>query len=149
MIPAPHTYADWVHVLDILKARSNDAEVLEAMRNGTVEWQTGVAERFSKRLIDTVNHRMNAASDKFQKEMNRSGGSEGAVVQALLSLRKEMAFLAKAMDLPALPERERCHYRQLVAEQADKMQRSLEDSAGRDRSGRMASIVRNHRVNSI
>ena len=66
MIPTPHTYSEWVSVLDIFKSKSNDSEVLTAMKNGTVEWQSGVAERFSKRLIDAVNHRMNAASDKFQ-----------------------------------------------------------------------------------
>lgn len=36
-----------------------------------------------------------------------------------------------------------------VIEQADNMQKSLEDSAKNDRSGRMSSIVRNHRVNSF
>lgn len=105
MIPAPHTYSEWVSVLDIFKAKSNDSEVLTAMKNGTVEWQSGVAERFSKRLIDSVNYRMNTASDKFQKEMSRAYGSEGAIVQALLALRKEMSFLVQAIDLPALPEK--------------------------------------------
>lgn len=147
MISAPHTYSEWVNVLDIFKTKSNDSEVLVAMRNGTIEWQSGVAERFSKRLIDSVNYRMNAASDKFQKDMGRSYGSEGAIVQALLSLRKEMAFLAQAINLPALPEKERQHYLQLVIDQANNMQKSLEDSAKKDRSGKMSSLVRNHKVN--
>lgn len=149
MIPAPHTYSEWVNVLDIFKSKSNDSEVLVAMHKGTVEWQSGVAERFSKRLIDSVNFRMNAASDKFQKDMNRAYGSESAIVQALLALRKEMSFLAQVINLPALPERERQHYLQLVIEQANAMQKSLEDSAKKDRSGKLASIVRNHKVNSI
>lgn len=149
MIPAPHTYSEWVSVLDIFKSRSNDSEVLAAMREGTVEWQSGVAERFSKRLIDSVNFRMNAASDKFQKDMSRAYGSEGAIVQSLLALRKEMSFLAQAINLPVLPEQERQHYLQLVIEQANTMQKSLEDSAKKDRSGKLASIVRNHKVNSI
>ena len=149
MIPAPHTYSEWVAVLDIFKSKSNDADVLAAMRSGTVEWQSGVAERFSKRLIDCVNHRMNAASDKFQKEFSRAGGSEAAIVQALLGLRKEMAFLVQAINLPALPDKDRQHYVQLVLDQADTMQKSLEESAKKDRSGKMSSIVRNHKVNSI
>lgn len=149
MISTPHTYSEWVNVLDVFKSKSNDSEVLVAMQNGTIEWQSGVAERFSKRLIDSVNYRMNSASDKFQKEMSRSYGSEGAIVQALLSLRKEMSFLVQAINLPVLPERERQHYVQLVVEQANTMQKSLEDSAKKDRSGKMASIVRNHKVNSI
>ena len=149
MIPAPHTYSEWVSVLDIFKAKSNDSEVLTAMKNGTVEWQSGVAERFSKRLIDSVNYRMNTASDKFQKEMSRAYGSEGAIVQALLALRKEMSFLVQAIDLPALPEKNRQQYIRLVLDQADNVQKALEDPAQKDRSGKLSSIVRNHKVNSF
>ena len=149
MIPAPHTYSEWVSVLDIFKSKSNDSEVLTAMKNGTVEWQSGVADRFSKRLVDAVNARMNTASDKFQRDMSNARGAEGAIVQALLSLRKEMALLAQAVDIPSLPEEYRRQYVQLVLDQANHMQDSLEDSAKKDRSGKLSSIVRNHRVNAF
>ena len=109
-ITPPKTYSEWVAVLDMLKAKTDDASVLEAMQRGRVEWQTGVAERFSKKLIDVINYRMNSASDKFQREMGRAYGQERAIVQALLALRKEMSFLAKAINLPAIPEKERQHY---------------------------------------
>lgn len=149
MIAAPHTYSEWTNVLAVFKEKSNDADVLPAMQAGTIEWQPGVAERFSKKLIDAVNARMNMASDKFQKEMSRAGGLEGAIVQAVLALRKEMAFLAQAVNLPVIPENERQHYLNLVLKQADTMQKSLEDSARRDRTGKLSSIVRNHKVNSF
>lgn len=148
-IAPPRTYAEWVLVLDMLKNKTDDEDVLQAMQNGSVEWQTGVAERFSKKLIDTVNHRMNSATDKFQKEMARSHGQERAIVQALLSLRRELGFLSKVLDLPALPESDRRQYCQLVADHADKIQSSLVDSAKTDRSGKLASIVRNNRVNAF
>ena len=90
---------------------------------------------------------MNAASDKFQRDMNRARGSEGAIVQAILSLRKEMMLLKDAIDIPALPDGDRAQYISLITQQADNMQRSLEDSAKRDRSGKLSSIVRNHKVN--
>ncbi len=146
MMPAPHTYSEWTKVLDIFKAKEDDAGILAAMKEGTLEWQSGVAERFSKRLVDAVNVRMNAASDKFRRDMNYARGTEGAIVQALLALRKELAFLVQAMDIPALPEEYRKQYIQLVSDQAKNVQASLEDSARRDRSGKMSSIVRNHRV---
>ena len=149
MTANPHTYSEWVEVLETFKARTDDEEILEVMRCGTIEWQTGVAERFSKRLIDAVNCRMNAASDKFQKDLNRSYGEEGAVVRALLSLRKEMSFLLQAIDLPVLPEKDRQHYKALIIEQANHMQKSLEDSAKKDHSGKLRNIVKNHRVNAI
>ncbi len=148
-ISPPHTYAEWVSVLDLFKNKTDDEEVYQAMLQGTVEWQSGVAERFSKKLIDVVNHRMNSATDKFQKEMTRSHGQERSIVQALLALRKELSFLSKAINLPALPEKDRQHYCQLVISQANSIQSSLEDSAKTDRSGKLASIVRNNRVNAF
>lgn len=148
-IAPPRTYAEWVAVLDILKSKTDDEDVLDAMQRGTVEWQSGVAERFAKKLIDVINYRMNSATDKFQKEMSRSNGQERAIVQALLALRKELSFLSRAINLPALPEKDRQHYTQLVIAQANGIQSSLEDSAKKDRSGKLASIVRNNRVNAF
>ena len=147
MISAPHTYSEWVKVLTLFKDKVDDEEVIKAMKAGTIEWQSGVAERFSKKLIDAVNTRMNDASDKFQKELTRSNGQESAIVRALLSLRKEMAFLSQALSLPVLPDKDRQHYVNLVIEQANAMQKSLEDSARSDRSGKLSSIIRNNKVN--
>ncbi len=145
----PRTYSEWVTVLDMLKSKTDDEVVLQAMKAGSIPWQAGVAERFSKKLIDTVNSRMDAASDKFQKELNRSAGQERALVQALLSLRKELRFLRDVMDLPALPEGDRHHYCDLVVSHANSIQNSLEDSARKDRTGKLASILRGNRVNAL
>lgn len=149
MIAVPHTYAEWADALAALQAGADDQSVLEAMRQGSVAWQDGVAERFSKRLIDAVNFRMDAASDKFQKALTRARGQESVVVQALLTLRRELRFLAEVIQLPALPEETRKKYGQLVVEQADQMQSSLEASAKEDRSGKLSHIVRNHRINDF
>ena len=146
---APESYAEWADVLDALASRRNDAEVLSAMQAGTLPWQSGVAERFARRLIDTVNGRMNAATDQFQKSMSRSRGQESLIVQAVLSRRKELQFLARVMDIPVIPEKDRRQYVQMVRNQADQMQKSLEDSARTDRTGKLGSIVRNHRVNAF
>jgi hypothetical protein len=149
MSTVPRTYSEWVTVLDQLKAKSNDTEILQAMQQGTIEWQSGVAERFAKKLVDAINYRMNAASDKFQKDMGYAMGQEGKLVQALISLRKEMQFLSQAINLPALPDKDRNEYYQLVKQQADSMQQSLEESAKKDRTGKLASIIRNQKINSF
>ena len=47
-ITPPKTYSEWVDVLNKLKTMDDDEAVLSAMQRGTVEWQIGVAERFSK-----------------------------------------------------------------------------------------------------
>lgn len=147
MVKTPHTYSEWVAILDMLKERLDDESVLLAMQQGTIEWQTGVAERFAKKLIDAVNFRMNDATDKFQKEIGHAYGQERAIVQALLALRKEMLFLSKVVNIPAIPEKDRRQYYQLVVSQANSIQSSLEDSAKNDRSGKLASIVKNNKVN--
>ena len=60
-----------------------------------------------------------------------------------------MTFLAEAINLPVIPDKERQHYLNLVIEQANSMQKSLEESAKQDRSGKMSSIIRNHKINSF
>lgn len=149
MINPPHTYSEWTKIIDIFISKTDDEEVLNAMKQGSIEWQSGVAERFARSLIDAVNARMNSATDKFQKEITRSAGQEREIVRALISLRREMKFLAEAVDIPAIPADDRGRYRQLVLDQADAIQRSLEDSAKNDRSGKMSSIIRNNKVNAF
>ncbi len=149
MIREPHTYAEWNEVLKEYKAKGNDADVLQAMQQGTIEWQSGVAERFSRKLLEATNARLNAASDKFQRDMTHSRGSEGGLVQALLDMRKELAFLARAVNIPAVPEEQRKQFVQIVLDQANQIQSSLEDTAKQDYSGKLSSIIRNHRVNAF
>ena len=149
MIEPPSTYSEWVDVLNMLKNKTDDEEVVIAMKNGTINWQSGVAERFLKKMIEVVNYRMNLASDKFQRDLSRARGEERVIIQALLSLRKEMSFIFHAVDIPALPEREREQYKNLVIEQADNMQSSLEDSAKKDRTGKLSVMIRNHKVNAL
>lgn len=145
----PRTYSEWVDIFEHLKERYYDDDLLAAMQNGTIEWQIGVAERFTSKLTEAVNYRMNAATDKFQKDMNRSGGSERETVGALLALRKEFSFLAKVMQIKAIPESDRHEYLNLVTAQADAVQKSLEDSAKKEHTGKLLSIVKNNKVNAF
>jgi hypothetical protein len=148
-IKPPRIYSEWVETLDMLKAKTDDDAVLQALLGGTIEWQVGVSERFAKKLMDTINARMNAATDKFQRDMNNARGHEGHIVQALLSLRKEMTFLSQVANLPAIPEKDRKLYYNIVIKQTDSIQSSLEDSAKKDRTGKLSSIIRNHKVNNF
>lgn len=148
-ITVPHTYAEWVMVLDMLKKKQDDESALLAMQQGTLEWQPGVAERFTNRLIDVVDDRMKNASEKFQKELKNSFGQERVIVQSLLALRAEMKFLLKAVDLPAIPSNHRQQLQQLIIDKVNSMQTSLENSSKSDRSGKLRNIVRNNRVNSL
>lgn len=148
-IAPPRTYAEWATVLDMFRNKVDDENVLAAMMQGTIEWQSGVAERFAQRLVDAVNFRINNATDRFQRDFSRSRGQESAIVPAILALRKELNFLVKAINLPVIPEKDRNQYCQLVIDEANKIQRSLEDSAKSDRTGRLSSIIRNNKVNAF
>ena len=75
MTAVPNTYSEWVTVLTDFKNKKNDEDVLRAMKAGSIQWQSGVAERFSRKLIEAVNFRMNAASDKFQILLKLIGSS--------------------------------------------------------------------------
>lgn len=149
IISAPHTYYEWVEVLDMLKNKVDDEAVLNAMYSGTLEWQSGVAERFTQSLVDVINYRTNSAKDRFQREIGRANGQERVIVQSLVTLRRELCFLTKAINLPVIPEKDRNQYYQLVKSQADSIQQSLEDSAKKDRTGKLAYIVRNNKVNAF
>lgn len=148
-ISPPQIYADWISLFKLLKNKTDDEAVLCAMKAGSVHWQIGVAEGFAEKLFDAVNFRLNNAIDKFQRELNAVGGQERNIVQAIISLRKELKFLYEAVNLPAVPENDRQNFIQLVKKQADSIQDSLEKSAKNDRSGKLLSIIKNNRVNSF
>lgn len=150
MITPPHTYAEWVVVLDAFADKLDDEQVIPAMHNGTLDWQAGVSERFSQRLVEAVNKRMNAASDRFQRDQQRAHGDERTTVNSLLNFRNEFITLMNVMDINALPKEHRIQYLNIIKNQADSVQEALEDSARRnDRSGRLLSLVQGTPVNKF
>ena len=148
MIEVPHTYAAWIKVLDILASRENDIAVLEAMRAGNISWQSGIAERFTKKLGKVLELRMNGAVDRFQKRIAHARNINGLSL-ALITLRKELAFLVEVVDIDAIPQEVRGQYISLIYDQADRIQDSLENSAKNDRSGKESSILRTTKVNAF
>lgn len=148
-LPIPSTYAEWAAILDVFQNKTDDADVLRVMQLGRLEWQAGVAERFTLRLADALNCRLDKASDKFTRDLSCSRNQESVIVQALLALRKELSFLAMAMDLPVIPTKDRAKYRQLVLDRANTIQNSLTESARKDHTGKLAVLVKNHSVNKF
>lgn len=143
----PYTYAEWSDVLDNLKKKTDDDRVLSLMKQGTIEWQPGVADRFIKQLFEAINYRLNKAADMFRTSISRARGQERIITQAILSMRKELIYLKEAVNLPALPQREREYCTGIIKEQADEFQKMLEEIAKSDRSGKLSSVIRNNKVN--
>lgn len=146
----PCTYAQWLDLIDDFKDKVDDGEVIAAMKQGTLDWQPGVSERFCKSLIDAANFRMNAAVDRFNGELGRVGSGERGLVNAMITLRQEYATIANALNLQALPEETRLSFVRIVKEEADQRQKSLEGSAsGADKTGRMKYLVKQTPVNKF
>ncbi|GIN88226.1 hypothetical protein J6TS2_46120 [Heyndrickxia sporothermodurans] len=142
----PVTYADWVKCLDQLKTGMRDEEVVSYMEQGSLEWTKGVAERITQHLYDAIEHRIRKSADQLQNELNNCSGDETALVKAILSARKRLAVLNRVANLQAFPEQVREAMYNILHEYAKNTQKSLEDSALTDRTGRLRSLIRNNPI---
>ena len=143
MNKAPKIYADWIKVFDILKSGEDDEAILPLMQEGEIVWQSGVAERFLRKLVDTVNFRLNKAIDSFQKSRQ---SDENEIVQSLMQLRRELQFMLKVVDINIIPVKEKMELRNMIINQSNSIQESLEKSSESDRSGKLSSIIKNNKV---
>ena len=143
MDKAPKIYADWIKVFNTLKSGENDETILPLMQEGEIVWQSGVAERFLRKLVDTVNFRLNKAIDNFQKSRQ---SDENEIVQSLMQLRRELQFMLKVVDINVIPVKEKMELRNMIINQSNSIQESLEKSSESDRSGKLSSIIKNNKV---
>ncbi|WP_335942700.1 hypothetical protein [Fusobacterium polymorphum] len=143
MNKAPKIYADWVKVFNILKSGEDDENILALMQEGIVVWQSGVAERFLKRLVEAVNFRLNKATDNFQKSRQTD---ENEIIQSLMQLRRELQFILKVVNINTIPVKEKTELRNMIINQSNSIQESLEKSAESDRTGKLSSIIKNNKV---
>ena len=143
MDKAPKIYADWIKVFNVLKSGEDDETILPLIQEGEIVWQSGVAERFLRKLVDTVNFRLNKAIDNFQKSRQ---SDENEIVQSLMQLRRELQFMLKVVDINVIPVKEKMELRNMIINQSNSIQESLEKSSESDRSGKLSSIIKNNKV---
>ena len=143
MNKAPKIYADWIKVFNVLKSGEDDEAILPLMQEGEIVWQSGVAERFLRKLVDTINFRLNKATDAFQRSHQTD---ENEIVQSLMQLRRELQFMLKVVDIKALPAKEKSEISNMIIAQSNAIQDSLEKSSESDRSGKLSSIIKNNKV---
>ena len=143
MDKAPKIYADWIKVFNTLKSGENDETILPLMQEGEIVWQSGVAERFLRKLVDTINFRLNKATDAFQRSHQTD---ENEIVQSLMQLRRELQFMLRVVDINAVPVKEKMELRNMIINQSNSIQESLEKSSESDRSGKLSSIIKNNKV---
>lgn len=140
--PQLATYAQWSECLDRLAQGVEDEQCLARMVSGQLAWGTGVGPLFVKRLSEELQRRLTACADRMTRDL-RSSAAEAQVIQAILQARSQLFFLHRLCQLPALPQTARTQLADEVRRFAERSQQSLLDSAQADRSGRLASVLRN------
>ena len=124
-------------------------DYIQMVRQGTVSWTSGVAERFVQCVSNTMRKRINAAQDVYQKQMRGSIGADVAVARALSVLTKEYRYLYQLSLALPIPTEYVQQMTKIIQDQADLTHKNLLDSAKADRTGKLASIVKSAGVNKL
>ncbi len=146
---SPSTYLEWVECFDLAKEGTQDQEVLECIKNGSITLTGGVGGRIGKQLNDVIQIRLQRASDKFNRAISFNGGDMNMLTNSLLLLRKEFKFLIELIKFSGLPEKDVNMFVDAIKRQANLMQESLESTSKSDRTGMLGSIIRRNRINNL
>lgn len=143
VIQPPQTYLEWVHCIDSIHRNDNVDTIVQLMEQGHLEWTSGVAERFTSRLCELIDKKIKDASDQFHIDMRRSTGAEIDTAHALLSIRRTYALVYRLASIPVISTNVGSSVQEMVSHSFQATQKSLEESAKRDRTGQMARLIRN------
>ncbi|HEX7863755.1 MAG TPA: hypothetical protein VF555_02335 [Variovorax sp.] len=141
----PRTYAQWSECLDRLALGTQDEACLSDMGRGELSWSGGVGPLFAQRLADEFNARLTRCSEHLTRDL-RMGADEGSVVRAILNARQSLLFLHRLAQLPVFADTLRAHLTSEVRSFAERSQKSLEDSAQADHSGRLRLLLQNNNL---
>lgn len=139
----PASYSEWSNCVEELEGGLNDEAVIQSMANGSLSWTSGVADLFSERISCAFNTRLRRCADRMARDLSQ-GADETILVRSLLDVRRTLFFLRRVGELPAFPQTLRDHLCSEIKRYAERAQRSLEDSAKHDRSGRLISLIRHN-----
>jgi hypothetical protein len=145
----PSSYTEWLPLLE--RFRDGDDRVLAAMQGGTIEWTNIVTERWTMRLAEALNVRLENVSRRLQTALDRSANDPFSVSRALLAARRALSPLRAVAALGCMPEEVRKHFSEEVARFAAQTQESLENSAKRIRgdSGAMLKAIRDNPLTAV
>jgi len=123
---SPRVYAEWLPLLD--RFREGDDSALPAMQSGTIDWTSGVAERWTTQVSNAMTARLQALSRQLQTGLNRSTNTFG-VSRSMIDARRALAALRALASLPCAPENVRNHLTAELERFIAQVQESLEKSA--------------------
>ncbi|MBQ7141021.1 MAG: hypothetical protein IJO32_05910 [Bacilli bacterium] len=150
MMNVPTNYAEWINCFEFLKTSTRNNEYIEILKKGTIEMDENLLYKFIDNLDALVAHRLTVSIDKFIKLLESGVNDNNVFIMNLLDVRKEFNYLYKLCDLNVLPQENRDMFRKTIQEQADLMQKALEEKTlNADRTGLLRSQVRNNPVNRL
>lgn len=140
----PITYAEWADCLSQLTQGNLQLTDLPTLDAGQLEWSRGSAERFSQRFSDTYNTVLDQCAQRLQHKLQHQATNELDLIQALNQTRRALTLLFKVSLVNPIPDELRSHLQATVDAYAQQAQSSLEQSAGCDRSGKLAALIKHH-----
>jgi prophage DNA circulation protein len=138
---SPTTYADWVSSFQIFRDGLQDEELLVAVSKGKVPWTKGVAERFTQKMSEAVSARLQRAVDQFAKDLGRASGEENAVVQAILTLRRQISYLIRFVTSSTFPEEIVKKFSEEIEKNAQYIQNYLFEEVKKSSNSRLLRVV--------
>lgn len=129
---APHAYAGWLPLLDSF--RDGDDSVLDLLREGSIEWTSIVAERWTAQLSLALERRLLMLSKQLQLWLDRSQGESFKVAGAVLNARRSLDRLREFASIPCLPENVKDHLKSEIDRWAMDTQKVLEENAAKIRT---------------
>lgn len=147
----PSNYAEWCEIFDEIESWEIghfDVTVDTAIKQGSIKWVSGVAERFTNRLLDLINSRFNRL-EQFYSDRCSLCNDFFDFSKTLISFRKELIFLKKLANLHFLPEEIKTKIQENILDFAKNAQQDLENGAKKDLTGELKRIVLSNRVDNI
>jgi hypothetical protein len=144
--PPPTTYAAWQELLDRFRAGAD--EVLQALEGGRIEWSPVVAERWTRRMSETLGDRLRVLSAQLQRDLERARGDLHGVESALVRTGRGLVPLARFCRLVCAPPEVQSHLLGELESWTRQTRSSLESQASRfrDDQGLLLRAIRSARL---
>lgn len=145
------SYAQWCEVFNKIEnweIGHTDSEIINAIDNGTIDWVSGVAERFTNQLLTLINKRFTKL-ETFYNARIKTCYDQFNLSNLLILFRKELVFLKHLANIPAIPESVSKQIVKEIKDYAENGQKSLLESAKKDLSGSLKQIILDIKINNI
>ena len=144
----PETYAEFSELLIELRTASNRRELIDLLNRGKIDWQTGIAERLTRLILDTVNILLDRMSEALRQDIQSMGGVHDGLGRCLVNARHWFTDMYLLANLQFLSAETSTRLREQIQDVANKTQAELEKLATRsDHTGKLLFQVRQNAVN--